>query len=95
MFYSFLWIEGDKQLQDFCLKRFKSKVRFLETIGHVGPCTVYLIYKHDDELDKYHEMYLLVMPDPKGTVGEGSLTDLQRMSFEEIKQARGTILRTK
>jgi hypothetical protein len=93
--YTFMWIEGEKNLNEFCLQRFRSKPRFMETIGHVGPATVYLIYKYDDATEKYREMYLLTMQHPNGTVTEGGLRELQTMDFAEIRRTRGTILKAK
>lgn len=94
---TWIWIEGEKALNEFCLKRFKDKPRFVETCGTVMSAKVRMIYKHRDDLGKYVDMYLLYMDAPnkkcKNLVGDGQLPDIQLMTYEEIKADRTAILR--
>lgn len=84
------WIEGYGNLIDFCLKRFKEKPHFVETIGRVGEATVYLIYKQKPS-GEFAEMYLLWMPHPSG---EWHYVDnIQKMTYEDIRADRTSLLR--
>lgn len=85
------WIEGEQNLNEFCLKRFKETPRFIETIGKVGyAAKVYLIYKWREDKQKYTDMYLLFMEHPKGTVGD--ISNFQHQSYEEIRANRDSLL---
>lgn len=89
--YTIKWIEGEDNLNDFCLKRFKEVPRFVETIGKVGlSAKVYLIYKWREDKQKYVDMYLLFMEHPKGTVGD--ISDIQHQTYEDIRANGGAIL---
>lgn len=96
---TWIWIEGEKALDEFCLRRFKERPRMVETCGKVGPARVRLIYKHDDQAGKYREMYLLYMDAPSG-MEKGNLSEsgpffdeIQRMSYEEIRTDKTAILK--
>lgn len=51
--YIYKWIEGEKNLKDYCRKRFNELPRFIETIGRVGTegAQIWLIYKRKKEED--------------------------------------------
>ena len=84
------WIEGETSLDEFCIKRFGEKPRFVETIGKVGyNAKVYKCYKEKEE-GYYTQMFLLTMPHEKGTI-----TDIQtilRMTYDEIRADKSSIL---
>lgn len=85
------WIEGEQNLNDFCLKRFKETPRFVETIGKVGTSAkVYLIYKWRQDKQKYTDMYLLFMEHSKGTVGD--INDIQHQTYESIRANKSSLL---
>ncbi len=85
------WIEGEANLNDFCLRRFGEEPRFVETIGRVGPAAkVYYLYKWRTDKQKYTPMYLLFMEHPKGTVGD--ISDYQHMTYEEIRANKDSLL---
>ena len=42
--YATIWIEGEKALDAFCMKRFGAKPHFVETIGRCGAATIYMVY---------------------------------------------------
>lgn len=90
--FIYKWIEGRKALEEYCEKRFGEKPRFCETIGRVGyeGAKVHMIYKPKAE-GGYAEMYLLFMPHPKGTVYW--ISDIETMSYEDIRADRTAILR--
>lgn len=88
--YIYKWIEGYDNLQEFCLKRFKQRPRFVETIGKVDEATVYLMYKQKPS-GEFVEMYLLWMPHPSGTVYH--IDNIYKMSYEDIRLDRNSILR--
>lgn len=89
MGYIYKWIEGEKNLDDYCAKRFGEQPRFIETIGRVGEAKVELIYKMK-EGHGYVAMYLLYMQHPTGTIWD--FNDLRRMSYEEIRADRTSIV---
>lgn len=84
------WIEGEQNLHDFCMKRFKSIPRFSGTFGQVGPAHVSLVYKWREDKRKYTEMYLLFMEHPKGTVRY--VSDIEHQNYEEIRANKGSLL---
>lgn len=89
------WIEGEENLREFCLRRFKEKPRFVETIGHVGgdAATIHMIYKWREDKHRYTDMYLLFMRHEQGTVGDFGLSDIMHQSYEDIRTDRTAILR--
>ena len=92
MKFVYKWIEGRSNLEEYCLKRFKDKPHFVETIGRVGyeGAKIRLIYKCRMD-GGYAEMYLLYMPSEKGTIQW--IDEIERMSYEEIRADRTAILR--
>lgn len=95
---TWIWIEGEKALNEFCERRFKEKPRFIETCGRVGPAKVRLIYKEIPETGHYTDMYLLYMDAPHeikngNYTGNGMLTEIQRMTYEEIRSDKTAILK--
>ena len=88
--YTTIWIEGEKNLNDFCLRRFKETPHFVETIGKVGPAKVYKIYKWREAKQRYTDMYLLFMEHPKGNVGD--ISDIRTQTYEQIRANRTSIL---
>ena len=92
MRFIYKWIEGRQNLVEYCYKRFNDTPHFCETIGYVGNegAKIRLIYKRKAE-GGYAEMYLLYMPSEKGTVCW--ISDIETMSYEEIRADKTTILR--
>lgn len=99
---TWIWIEGEKALNEFCLKRFKDKPQFCENSGMVMSARVFKIYKYvykedGETVDRVAQMFLLWMDAPndncKNLAGDGQLSDIQRMTYEEIKADRTAILR--
>ena len=86
------WIEGERNLEDFCTKRFGELPRFCETIGHVGEATVHLIYKYKGEGIGYVAMYMLFMRHHSGTYTYSDIMDMEKMTYEQIKADRTAIL---
>lgn len=96
MMYIYKWIEGEKNLNDFCIKRFKARPSFLETIGHCGPATIWLIYKYKDEIDRNKgcaEMYLLFMEHSSGTKLFTEIQEIMHWTYEKIKADKTSILK--
>lgn len=99
---TWIWIEGEKALNEFCLKRFKEKPRFVENSGRVMGARVFQIYKYvykegGETVDRVAQMFMLWMDAPndncKNLAGDGQLSDIQRMTYEEIKADKTAILR--
>lgn len=99
---TWIWIEGEKALNEFCMRRFKTTPRWMETIGTLPGAKAALIYKYvykadGETVDRVAQMYLLWMDAPndncKNLTGSGMLSDIQRMTYEEIKTDRTAILR--
>lgn len=89
MAFIYKWIEGRKNLDEYCLKRFKEKPRFVETIGHVGEARIYYMYKRRED-GSYAEMYLLFMRHPKGAVSW--IDDIVKMSYGQIRTDSNSLL---
>ena len=89
MAYIYKWIEGRKNLDEYCMKRFGETPRFMETIGRVGEAKVYYMYKRKED-GSYAEMYLLFMRHEKGTVSW--INDVEKMTYEQIRSDRTAIL---
>lgn len=86
------WIEGERNLEDFCQKRFHESPRFVETIGHFqgNQAKVYKIYKYREDRQEYVPMYLLFMEHPKGTVPD--ISSIQHQTYEQIRTDKGSVL---
>lgn len=94
--YTYKWIEGEKEMIDFCLKRFKEKPHFCETIGHCGPATIRMIYKYRDNNDLSKgcvQMFLLYMEHPTGKVWATDLDEIERWTYEQIRADRSSIVK--
>ena len=95
--YSYIWIEGEKNLDEFCMKRFGDRPRFLETIGRVSgkgaSAKVHLIYKHDEQESRYREMYFLYMEHNSGKYFYSQIEEIERWPYEKIRTDRTAILR--
>lgn len=94
--YIYKWIEGIKNLEDFCLKRFKEKPRFLETIGHCGPATIWMVYKYLDENDwgkGCTQMFLLFMEHNSGKTLFTDIQEIFKWSYEKIRVDRTSVLK--
>ena len=88
--YTTIWIEGEKNLNDFCKKRFKDTPHFVETIGKVSTAKVYKTYKWRDDKQRYSDVYLLFMEHPKGKVG--NIEDIKHQTYEQIRANKTSIL---
>lgn len=94
--YSYIWIEGEEALNDFCEKRFKSRPRFCETIGHCGPAEIHKIYKNRDDNDQSKgcaQMFFLFMDHPHGKIGCIDLDKIERWNYEQIRDDRSSIVK--
>lgn len=92
MMYAAIWIEGEENLNIFCLRRFKERPRFVETIGHVGSAKIFEIYKKREGFG-YTDMYLLYMPYEKGDLTWDQIEEKMLETYENIRLDRTAILR--
>lgn len=99
---TWIWIEGENALNDFCERRFKEKPHWMENTGRLTRAKVAQIYKYvykedGETVDRVAQMFLLWMDAPndncKNLAGDGQLSDIQRLTYEEIKADRTAILR--
>lgn len=90
MGYTTIWIEGEENLRRFCVKRFKEKPSFVETIGRVCGAKIHLVHKWREDRQRYVDMYLLFMPHPNGRCYD--INDERKKSYEEIRRTKGAIL---
>ena len=98
--YSYIWIEGEKNLDEFCMKRFGETPHFLETIGRVAgkgaAAKVHNIYKYpaDDEppYSPCHNMYFLYMEHEAGKYYYSQIEDIKRWPYEKIRTDSTAIL---
>lgn len=86
------WIEGEKNLNDFCLKRFHEEPRFIGGIGKFlgTPAKVYKKEKYREDKQRYVQMFLLFMQDAEGKVSD--INNIQHQSYEDIRINKGSIL---
>lgn len=92
--YQYKWIEGEKNLEDFCLKCLGERPRFLETIGHCGQAVIWLVYKYRPDRDCYTDMYLLFIDHPKGQYTfEQIWNTIRKMTYEQIEAYRISVLK--
>lgn len=103
--YSYIWIEGERNLDEFCMKRFGNKPYFSGTIGHVSgkasSAKIHMINKYltDEELAdprrriSYHDMYLLYMEHNSGKYFYSEIEQIMRWDYEQIKADKTAILR--
>lgn len=99
--YSYIWIEGEKNLDEFCLKRFGTKPRFMETIAHINgkgvTATIHLNYKYPAEDEPpysgCHEMYFLYMEHSSGKYSYPEIEAIKRWPYEKIRADKNSILR--
>lgn len=92
--YIYKWIEGEKNLNEFCLKRFYEEPRFVETIGHAGTSTIHRIEKFKESTGYYAVMYFVYMEsnDEKGYYFK-EIEEKKKMSYEEIRADKTSILK--
>lgn len=89
MAYIYKWIEGERNLNEYCMKRFGEIPKFVETIGKVANAKVRLIYKEKE--GDFTAMYLLYMHHPSGTVYH--INDIETMTYEQIRTDRSALLK--
>lgn len=103
--YSYIWIEGEKNLNEFCIKRFGYKPTFVETIGRVSgngaSAKIHAINKHltEEELAdpnrslSYHDMYFLYMEHRNGKYFWIEIEKIMRWDYEKIRADKTAILK--
>ncbi len=99
--YSYIWIEGEDNLNNFCMKRFGEKPRFMETIGSVSgkgaSAKVHHIYKYpaEDEppYSACHNMFLLYMEHYEGKHYWIEIEKIMRWDYEQIRADKTAILK--
>lgn len=95
-YFIYIWIEGERNLLDFCNRHFGLKPRWSETIGYCAPATIHEIYKHDTDGGRPHHMFLMYMPDRSGKskFTESQITnEIERQTYAEIKAHRTALLK--
>lgn len=99
--YSYIWIEGEDNLDTFCLKRFGERPRFMENIGKIeSKGTTVKVHKRyvdcaQDENDPYgsHQMFFLFMEHEGGRYTYWQLQNIMRSTYEEIRTDKTAVLR--
>lgn len=86
--YATIWIEGEKALYAYCMRRFGERPHFVETIGRCGSAKIYMIYKRCPD-GCYRDFYLMFMEHPKGNVYD--IMSVHGESYEEIMKRSNTI----
>lgn len=92
MMYQVKWIEGEKNLYDFCQKCFRDRPRFLENIGHCGPATIHNLYIYRPDKECYSQMFLLFMKHERGTFSYDEIEELNKLTYEQIRTDKTAIL---
>ena len=93
--YTYIWIEGWENLQEFCQKRFNDRPYMCECTGHCGDVRIHNIYKEDKD-GHYHEMYFLYMEHDKGEYNSWDVLHekVERAwDYEQIRLDKRSILR--
>lgn len=94
--YTYIWIEGYDNLDEFCMKRFGEKPIMLENTGHIRDCTIKKTYKNTDgdPLSDYHQMFFLYMPHEKGKYYLSELDKIRVIwDYARIKEDKTAILK--
>lgn len=94
--YTYKWIEGEAELIQFCLKRFKMEPKFCENIGHCGSAEIHKIYKNRDDNDPNKgcaQMFFLFMEHPNGKIGCIDIDKIERWTYEQIRADRTSIVK--
>lgn len=94
--YIYKWIEGYENLKEYCMRWFKGKPLFCETIGYCGYSKIYLIYKYKDDNNRHKgcaEMYFLFMEHHSGTKSWPELQEIMSWSYEKIKADKSSLLK--
>ena len=94
--YSYIWIEGEKNLEEFCKKRFGDTPHFLEHFGEVsGNESHAKVEKREVERadGDYRLMFLLTMEHEQGRYTSGNIDEIRHWNYEQIRADRTAILR--
>lgn len=94
--YSYIWIEGENNLYDFCLKRFGDTPCFLEHFGKVsgnGSCAKVEKREAETADGGYRLMFLLTMEHEQGRYTSGDIDNIRRWDYEQIRTDKTAILR--
>jgi hypothetical protein len=88
---TYIWVEGEANLGNFCRRRFPGEqLHWVESIGHIGEAVVEMVYKQHG--DGFHKMFLLYMEIDKGEIFPSELNQIRRMSYEQIRADKHSIL---
>lgn len=90
MAFIYKWIEGDDNLNEYCLKRFGEKPKICEHHGKVGNARIVKTEKEKPD-GYFHIFYLLYMEDAKGVIYD--INNITRMTYEQIRADRSALLK--
>ena len=90
MAYIYKWIEGEKNLYEYCQSRFGEQPQFCE---HHGFCAQAKIIKTEKEKpDGYYSLFfLLYMQSDNGEIYD--IGDIRTMTYEQIRADKTAILK--
>lgn len=92
MMYQVKWIEGEVNLNSFCLKCFGDQPGFIENIAHCGPATIHKLYIWRPDKDYYSQMFLLFMKHERGIYSYDQIVQLRKSTYEQIRTDKTAIL---
>lgn len=90
MAFIYKWIEGEKNLNEYCLKRFGELPYICEHHGRVGNAKVLKTEKQKYD-GYYYIFYLLYMKDDRGKIYD--INNVALMTYEQIRADKTAILK--
>lgn len=90
MAFIYKWIEGDDNLNEYCLKRFGEYPDICEHHGRVGNAKIIKTEKQKED-GYYYIFYLLYMKDDCGKIYD--INNVAQMTYEQIRADRTAILK--
>lgn len=103
---TYIWIEGERAMREFCKRRFGDTPKMLESYGTVGTAKVYNAskekYNDDGTFSHCADMFLLYMPVSDNDAMTRKIPNLvtstelhdkiKRMSYDEIRADKSSII---
>lgn len=83
-------IKGERDLRNYCQKRWQQYPLFNGVFAHIGNCTIELIYEQTHDEGQYEQYYILYMPHERGVYDE---VTIRSKVYEDIRAGRVSLLK--
>ena len=93
--YIYKWIEGENNLDEYCIKRFGERPAFIEHHGSVGNSKIWKLEKFRKDKGHYTSMFLLYMEieEVDKAYHFSEFEKIKSMDYENIRFDRTAILK--